>query len=103
MGVRRPTARRAAIEGTRDEPPKAFRSGRAERTNAAVLPRLAPDAPWPAGQPVFGLVVRSGAAAEVPGRPGSSWSQIRPQALEPRGDRHRGGQALPRIDARPRV
>jgi hypothetical protein len=36
----------------------------------------------------------------VPRGPGP---QIRPQPLEPRGDRHRGRQLLPRIDARPRV
>jgi len=53
---------------------KAFRSGRAERTNAAALPPLAHDAPWPAAQPVFRLVVRLGlpprfqAVLEVRGR-----------------------------------
>jgi len=86
-----------------DEQLKAFRPGGAQRINAAVLPQLAPDAPWPVGQPVGVLVVWPRAAAEVPGRPRSLWSHIRPHTLEPRGDRHRGGQTLPRIDARPGI
>ena len=81
----------------------AFGSGRAERISTEALPQLATDAPWPVGQPIFGLVVRSRVAATVHGRPRGPWSQIRPQPLEPRGDRHRGRQLLARIDARPRV
>jgi hypothetical protein len=80
------------LEGGTDGPLKAFRSGRAKRSDAAVLPQLAPDTPWPAGQPVFGLVVRSWAAARDPGRPRGSWSQIRSQTLEPCGDRDRGSK-----------
>jgi hypothetical protein len=66
-----------------DEPLWAFGSGRAERINAAVLPQVATDAPWPVGKPVFGLVVRSRVAATVHGRPRGSGPQIRPQPLEP--------------------
>ena len=57
-----------------DEPLEAFRSGGAERIDAAVLPQLATDEPWPMGQPVFLLVVRIGlppkfmAVLEVRGR-----------------------------------
>ena len=43
--------------------------------------------------------VRPWTAAEVPGCPRGPGSHIRPQTLEPRGGRHRGGQALPRIHA----
>jgi hypothetical protein len=82
---------------------KAFRPGGAQRINAAVLPQLAPDSSWPVGQSVYLLVVRPRAAAEVPGRPRSSRSHIRPQTLEPRRDRHCQRQTLSRIDARPGV